>query len=134
MKTFIKNAGLFLAGGATFMYLFAKGVTENILQPKEGTVVYEDDKMRVVNVGNKNAEERFKDINEAYRMLSDATAKKKYDKMWNNYVRKRKSKEEFKTENITICFVCLFVFVFLPFLGLLLWHMEVPRLGVQSEL
>ena len=31
-------------------------------------------------------------------------------------------------------FVCLFVFVFLPFLGLLLWHMEVPRLGVQLEL
>ena len=23
---------------------------------------------------------------------------------------------------------------FLPFLGLLLWHMEVPRLGVKSEL
>ena len=54
MKTFIKNAGLFLAGGATFMYLLSKGVTENILHPKEGTVVYEDDKMRVVNVGNKN--------------------------------------------------------------------------------
>ena len=29
-------------------------------------------------------------------------------------------------------FVCLFVF--LPFLGLLLWHMEVPRLGVESVL
>ena len=27
-----------------------------------------------------------------------------------------------------------FFFVFLPFLGLLLWHMEVPRLGVESEL
>ena len=56
MKTFIKNAGLFLAGGATFMYLFTKGFTENVLHPKEGTVVYEDDKMRLVNVGNKNNE------------------------------------------------------------------------------
>ena len=28
----------------------------------------------------------------------------------------------------------LFIFVFLPFLGLLPWHMEVPRLGVKSEL
>ena len=28
-------------------------------------------------------------------------------------------------------FVCLFVYVFL---GLHLWHMEVPRLGIQSEL
>ena len=27
-----------------------------------------------------------------------------------------------------------FFFVFLPFLGPLPWHMEVPRLGVQSEL
>ena len=27
-----------------------------------------------------------------------------------------------------------FFFVFLPFLGPLPWHMEVPRLGVESEL
>ena len=27
-----------------------------------------------------------------------------------------------------------FFFVFLPFLGLLLQHMEIPRLGVESEL
>ena len=32
----------------------------------------------------------------------------------------------------TLCF--LFGFVFLPFLGPLLWHMEIPRLGVRSEL
>lgn len=50
-----------------------------------------------VNVGNKNAEERFKDINEAYRVLSDVNAKKKYDKMWNNYARKQKSKVEGNT-------------------------------------
>ena len=31
-------------------------------------------------------------------------------------------------------FIYLFIFVFLPFLGPLLRHMEVPRLGVQSEL
>ena len=36
-------------------------------------------------------------------------------------------------------FVCvegrgLFVFVFFPFLGPLPWHMQVPRLGVESEL
>ena len=28
----------------------------------------------------------------------------------------------------------IYFFVFLPFLGLLPWHMEVPRLGVESEL
>ena len=29
---------------------------------------------------------------------------------------------------------CFVLFGFLPFLGLLPWHMEVPRLGVESEL
>ena len=37
-----------------------------------------------------------------------------------------------------VCGVCIYIyiffFVFLLFLGPLLWHMEVPRLGVQSEL
>ena len=31
-------------------------------------------------------------------------------------------------------FFCFFVLSFLPFLGLLLQQMEVPRLGVESEL
>ena len=31
-------------------------------------------------------------------------------------------------------FFCFLFFVFLPFLGPLLGHMEVPRLGVESEL
>ena len=48
-----------------------------------------------VNVGSKTAEERFKDINEAYRVLSDANAKKKYDRMWNTHIgRKKKIKYE----------------------------------------
>lgn len=50
-----------------------------------------------VNIENKKAEERFKDINEAYRVLSDSSAKRKYDRMWNNYVgKKRKEFEESK--------------------------------------
>ncbi len=47
-----------------------------------------------VNVGDKNAEERFKDINEAYRVLSESASKRKYDKMWNNYVGKKRAKYE----------------------------------------
>lgn len=35
-----------------------------------------------VNVGNKNSEERFKDINEAYRILSTPASKRKYDRIW----------------------------------------------------
>ena len=47
-----------------------------------------------VNVGDKRSEERFKDINEAYKLLSQAQSKRKYDRMWNNYVGRKKAKEE----------------------------------------
>ena len=47
-----------------------------------------------VNIGNPIAEERFKDINEAYRVLSDVASKRKYDRMWNNHIGKKKNQEE----------------------------------------
>lgn len=47
-----------------------------------------------VNIGNKNYEERFKDINEAYRILSNTTSKRKYDRIWNRNVGKTKSAYE----------------------------------------
>lgn len=51
------------------------------------------------NIGDKNAEERFKDINEAYRVLSDNTSKRKYDRMWNSNVgKKKKTYEESKRD------------------------------------
>ena len=42
-----------------------------------------------VNVGNKLAEEKIKDINEAYRVLSDSAKKRKYDRKWNSNVAKK---------------------------------------------
>ena len=47
-----------------------------------------------VNLGNSNAEERFKDINEAYKVLSDQTAKRKYDRIWNINVGRKIKKEK----------------------------------------
>lgn len=57
-----------------------------------------------VNIGNKSAEERFKDINEAYKVLSDNSSKRKYDRMWNNYIgnKKRKEFEESKRESDSV--------------------------------
>ena len=39
---------------------------------------------------NKFAEERFKDINEAYRILSAGNTKRKYDRIWVSKVYKKK--------------------------------------------
>lgn len=45
-----------------------------------------------VNVGDAFSEERFKDINEAYKILSNKESKRKYDRMWNNRVGKKNKK------------------------------------------
>ena len=50
-----------------------------------------------VNDG-KAAEERFKDINEAYRILSNNASKRKYDRVWYYDVGKRIDKEKQKQE------------------------------------
>ena len=45
-----------------------------------------------LNLKNKLAEEKIKDINEAYRILSNSTSKRKYDRIWtrNNFATKQK--------------------------------------------
>ena len=59
-----------------------------------------------VNVGNKINEERFKDINEAYRILSESTTKRKYDRIWvRNVTNKRTSYSyKFKGDFFTMFF------------------------------
>ena len=47
-----------------------------------------------VNTNNNFSEDRFKDINEAYRVLSNSTSKRKYDRMWNNHAAKKNIKYE----------------------------------------
>ena len=45
-----------------------------------------------VNVGDNLAEEKIKDINEAYRVLSVPSTKRKYDRVWNSrYAKKKKT-------------------------------------------
>ena len=47
-----------------------------------------------VNIGNKFSEERIKDINEAYKVLSNQSSRRKYDRMWNNHIGKKNIKYE----------------------------------------
>ena len=52
-----------------------------------------------VNVGNKISEERFKDINEAYRILSETSSKRKYDRIWNRNVTTKRSSYSYNSKN-----------------------------------
>ena len=49
-----------------------------------------------VNVGVRGAEERFKDINEAYQTLINEQTRKKYDRMWNSKIKRKMAKEQKK--------------------------------------
>ncbi len=53
-----------------------------------------------VNIENKAAEERFKDITEAYRTLSDLVQKKKYDRTWMYYVGRKARKEKMSQKEV----------------------------------
>lgn len=44
------------------------------------------------------SEERFKDINEAYRILSGSSSKRKYDRIWYSHVGKKIEKQKDKEE------------------------------------
>lgn len=47
-----------------------------------------------VNGNNSKAEERFKDIGEAYKTLSDNKQRRKYDRMWQYYIGKKMKQNE----------------------------------------
>ena len=56
-----------------------------------------------LNIGDKLAEERIKDINEAYKILSNQYSKRKYDRTWNaNVYRKKKAEQNIKREPVNI--------------------------------
>lgn len=55
-----------------------------------------------LNIGDKLAEERIKDINEAYKVLSVPASKRKYDRVWNSHFRKNRKAFSGKGEKGTI--------------------------------
>lgn len=61
------------------------GLKNNHVTEEEIKIAYRESAKKYhpdVNIYDMFAEERFKDINEAYRVLSDKTAKRKYDRIW----------------------------------------------------
>lgn len=78
-------------------YYAILGLDTNKVTADEIKVAYREQAKKYhpdVNVGDKRSEERFKDIHEAYKLLSQAQSKRKYDRQWYSYVGKRKVKEE----------------------------------------
>ena len=51
-----------------------------------------------LNVKDSLAEEKIKDINEAYKILSDSIAKRKYDRIWSKNLTQKRRKE-YEEEN-----------------------------------
>lgn len=80
------------------------GLTKNIKSTQEEIkAAYREQAKKYhpdVNVNNSTAEERFKDINEAYRILSDPIQKKKYDKSWYNYIGKKIQKDKLSKKEV----------------------------------
>ena len=60
-----------------------------------------------LNVGDRLAEERIKDINEAYKILSVPASKRKYDRTWNSNYKKNKKAFSVKGEKGTILSIFL---------------------------
>lgn len=60
-----------------------------------------------LNVGNNLAEEKIKDINEAYKTLSNPASKRKYDRIWNSNF--EKGKKAFSSKNEKNVFRTMFL-------------------------
>lgn len=76
------------------------GLEDNKVNINEIKVAFrEQAKKYHPDVNNSNfSEERFKDINEAYRILSDSTQKRKYDRIWYSHVGRKIEKQKDKQE------------------------------------
>ncbi len=70
------------------------GLSSNRVTMQEIKMAYKEQAKKYhpdLNGGNRKFEERFKDINEAYKVLSEPMGKKKYDRIWySNVGRKNK--------------------------------------------
>lgn len=73
------------------------GLTTNKVSIDEIKIAFREQAKKYhpdVNKQTKNAEERFKDINEAYKVLSGTATKRKYDRLWYTRIGKKIKKQE----------------------------------------
>ena len=81
------------------------GLEDNKVTPEEIKTAYREQAKKYhpdINNKNEHSEERIKDINEAYRTLSNPSLKRKYDRSWNSNIGRKKKREENKRETGSI--------------------------------
>ena len=81
------------------------GLENSKATPEEIKTAYREQAKKYhpdINSENGFSEERFKDINEAYKVLSNQTSRRKYDRMWNSNIGRKKKYEESKREEGSI--------------------------------
>lgn len=75
------------------------GLDNNKVTPEEIKIAFREQAKKYhpdLNGGDTRTEERFKDINEAYRVLSTGSTKRRYDRMWNTHVGKKQIKQDYE--------------------------------------
>ena len=78
------------------------GLETNKVDLEQIKIAYRDSAKKYhpdVNKEDKIAEERFKDISEAYQILSKASSRRKYDRSWNYYVGRKKKAYNISAKN-----------------------------------
>ena len=80
------------------------GLETNKVSVEEIKIAYREQAKKYhpdVNIGVRGAEERFKDINEAYQTLINEQTRRKYDRLWNSRIGRKKTKAKKAEENKT---------------------------------
>lgn len=78
------------------------GLETNKVSNKEIKIAYKEQAKKYhpdLNGGSKQFEERFKDINEAYKILSNFASKRKYDRSWNRHVGKKQRNDAYQAQD-----------------------------------
>ena len=77
-------------------YYKVLGLNSNKVSEEEIKLAYRDKAKQYhpdINVGNNSAEERFKEVNEAYRILSNEKTRRRYDFNWIRYAKYKRNQD-----------------------------------------
>lgn len=81
------------------------GLENSKATPNEIKMAYREQAKKYhpdINSQQSFSEERFKDINEAYKILSNPSSRRKYDRSWNSNIGKKQKNQEVKREEGSI--------------------------------